>query len=121
MLQLFDFPEPSIINDHRDVTTVPTQALYLMNAPFVMEQARHTARRLLSGAAATDADRVVQAYRLILARPALADEQDRALAFIATIEQELAAAGTRPEQRTEDAWSAFCQAMFASAEFRYIE
>lgn len=34
ILALFDFPEPSIVVGRRDVTTVPTQALFFMNNPF---------------------------------------------------------------------------------------
>ncbi|MFP6763153.1 MAG: DUF1553 domain-containing protein, partial [Planctomycetaceae bacterium] len=39
MLQLFDFGDPNSIVARRDVTTVAPQALFLMNSPFVMEQA----------------------------------------------------------------------------------
>jgi hypothetical protein len=121
MLRLFDFPEPSIINDHRDVTTVPTQALYMMNSPFVMEQSRQTARRLLAGSDVSEAERLNRAYRLILSRPARGEEQGRSLAFIEQIQNELSGTAARGDQAAEDAWAAFCQAMFASAEFRYIE
>ena len=38
-LQVFDMADPSLIFGKRDVTTVPTQALYLMNNPFVLRQA----------------------------------------------------------------------------------
>ena len=38
-LQVFDMADPSLIFGQRDVTTVPTQALYLMNNPFVIRQA----------------------------------------------------------------------------------
>src|SRR5258708_15346334 len=43
MLGTFDFPEPSETKGVRDVTTVPTQALFLMNSRFVIEQARAAA------------------------------------------------------------------------------
>jgi hypothetical protein len=56
-----------------------------------------------------------------LSRPASGEEQDRASAFIQQIQDGLAAGGAKSDQRSEDAWAAFCQAMFASAEFRYIE
>ncbi len=46
-LQVFDFPEPSIIAGQRDVTTVPTQALYMMNSPFVLDRSKALAQRVL--------------------------------------------------------------------------
>ncbi len=43
MFETFDFPEPSETKGVRDVTTVPTQALFMMNSQFVIEQATHAA------------------------------------------------------------------------------
>ena len=43
ILQAFDFAEPSILVGQRDVTNVPTQALYLMNSEFVLGQAERIA------------------------------------------------------------------------------
>ena len=46
MLQVFDMADPNLIFGKRDVTTVPTQALYLMNNPFVLKQAEQMAERV---------------------------------------------------------------------------
>ena len=45
MFRTFDFASPDISNPQRYITTVPQQALFLMNNPFVAEQARHLASR----------------------------------------------------------------------------
>jgi len=45
ILNVFDFPHPSEITGQRPERTVATQALFLMNAPFVEEQARPTPER----------------------------------------------------------------------------
>ena len=47
MLQLFNFPDPSMTRGRRDMTNVPAQALGLRNHPFVHQQAEHHARRLV--------------------------------------------------------------------------
>ena len=47
-LQLFDFADPSLMKGKRDVTTVPLQALYLMNSEFVIDQSEAMARHLLN-------------------------------------------------------------------------
>ena len=65
---------------------------------------------------ATMPQRVDRAYRLALARPPTAGERDRALAFLRDFAAR--AGGTDPARA---AWSAFCQALFASAEFRYLD
>ena len=51
MFEVFDFADPSMVTGRRNVSTVAPQALFLMNHPFVMEQARLAAARLLEGAA----------------------------------------------------------------------
>ncbi|MEZ5325169.1 MAG: PSD1 and planctomycete cytochrome C domain-containing protein [Verrucomicrobiales bacterium] len=48
ILSNFDFPHPSEITGARANTTVATQALFLMNAPFVKQQAERLAVRLTS-------------------------------------------------------------------------
>ena len=45
VLRTFDFATPDTHSPKRFVTTVPQQALYLMNNPFVVEQAKRLAGR----------------------------------------------------------------------------
>src|SRR4029434_118724 len=40
LFRTFDFPSPDVSNPQRFVTTVPQQALFMLNSPFVVEQAR---------------------------------------------------------------------------------
>ncbi|MEO1980193.1 MAG: DUF1553 domain-containing protein, partial [Fuerstiella sp.] len=117
---IFDFPEPSIIAGSRDVTTIPTQALYMMNSPFVVEQSREMADRLLTERD-DDTDRIDLGYWLALGRSATSQEIARSLTFIDTTCEAIA-----DDQRTQQdarhmAWAGFCQVMLASAEFRYLE
>ena len=72
-LALFDGPDPNASTAKRSITTVPTQALFFMNDPFVHEQAEGFARRLLA-AHADEADRIRLAYRMALAAGRLAEE-----------------------------------------------
>ena len=50
MLELFNFPDPSVTRGRRDSTNVPSQALGLLNHPFVHQQAEVHAKRLLAEA-----------------------------------------------------------------------
>jgi hypothetical protein len=109
MLTLFDFPDPSLIIGERATTTVPAQSLYLMNNPFVIQQARAMADRLL-GNIPDDAARLTQAYRLCYSRPPSQKELENGHKFLEKYENQ------NPRRA---AWTALCQALFASAEFSH--
>ena len=70
MFRAFDFASPDQSAERRPRTTVPQQALFSMNAPFVIEQAKALAARPdVAGAPTTEA-RIAALYRAVLARPA---------------------------------------------------
>jgi len=117
MLRLFDFAEPSIIVGRREVTTVPAQALFLLNSSFVIEQSDHMARRIL--AAADDPARVRQAYRLALGRIPSDAEIAAATGLVRDTIASLPSGGGDGKQLR--AWSGLCQSLMACAEFRYLQ
>ncbi|KAF0177120.1 MAG: Uncharacterized protein FD161_2618 [Limisphaerales bacterium] len=82
-LRIFDFANPDMTSPGRVLTTVPLQALYLMNNGFVVEQARHVAARpeLLSGA--KDEEKVQFLYQLFFQRAPSAAELKLAVDYIA--------------------------------------
>jgi len=120
VLELFDFAEPSLVTGARDDTSVPSQALYLMNNPQVMKLADKTAERLTEKYL-SPTERIDGAFRLAFARPATASEAKAAEAFLA----KFVANETRGLRKKADveksAWAALAQALFAAAEFRYID
>ena len=79
-LEAFDPVEQTLVTGVRAATTVPSQALYLMNAPFVRQQALALAQRLLK--LPVD-DRLRQAWLLTLGREPRGRELKRAARFIA--------------------------------------
>ncbi|MCI0462315.1 MAG: DUF1549 and DUF1553 domain-containing protein, partial [Gemmataceae bacterium] len=117
VLDLFDAANPSLVVGKREVTTVPAQALFLMNSTFATDNARAAADRLLAAPDLDDSGRVDLGYRLALGRPATAAERERALTFV---RESAATLGTGRAGQV-GAWSAFCQTLFASAEFRYVQ
>jgi hypothetical protein len=117
MFTLFDFPDPSLPAAKRERRTMATQALYLMNSPAVVAQAKKLAERVLDDKTlTTDAARIDRAYVLCFGRPVRDNEQQRVVAYLA---ETTSAAGAKPDARTI-AWTSFCQTLFASAEFRYL-
>src|SRR5438445_1716745 len=73
-LEVFDFAEQGMVTGSRDATTVATQALYLLNDAFVRRQSLAMADRLLHRSESDDAERIDQAYRLTVGRPATTKE-----------------------------------------------
>ena len=67
IFRTFDFASPDATSPRRFVTTVPQQALFLMNSPFVVEQARHLAEDI-EAQASDPAERVRLFYRRVLGR-----------------------------------------------------
>jgi hypothetical protein len=82
MLDVFDLPNQNIACGARNVTTVPTQALTLMNNDFVLNQARLFAKRLEETAPGNIAKQVDLAYRIALTRAPGPDEKRLALDFL---------------------------------------
>jgi hypothetical protein len=121
VLDLFDFAEPTMVMGARDTTTVPTQALFMMNDAFVIEQAHDMAARVQNAAKLDDPGRVDLAYRLALGRGASATEKTRAVKYISEFQHDAGytAKETLKNSRA-DAWASFCQALMGSAEFRYL-
>ena len=119
LLNLFDFPDPDQTIGARSVTTVPTQSLYLMNSPFLREQALLTARTLLEAGGPDDKTRVSDFFLQALNRPATEQEVDQALDFIAKFQEKL---GRLPEASGNlrlKAWARYCHSVFASNEFLF--
>jgi len=119
-LAVFDFAEQGMVTGSRDSTTVAPQALYLLNDPFAVAQSQAFAQRLLGGAEANDAERIDGAYRLALCRPATAAEIDRGSRFLAEYAAAAREQGLLEPDATSAAWASYCQALFASAEFRFL-
>jgi hypothetical protein len=110
VFEAFDFADTSVVTGRRNASTVAPQALFLMNNPFVIEQSKQAAARLLAENQPDDVARIRRAYRWTLGRDPTPSEREVSLKF-------LAANGRDPK----DAWAALFHALFASADFRYVE
>jgi hypothetical protein len=109
IFEAFDFADPSVSTGRRNVSTVPPQALFMMNHPFVAEQAKHTAGRLMALGLADDAARAEWAYRVTLGRSPAQREKDAVVEYV------------RRAGDSADAWGDVFHALFGSVEFRYVE
>jgi hypothetical protein len=164
-LQAFDPVTQTLVTGHRDATTVPAQALFLLNSSFVRKQALSLARSLLKQQEIASPAKIKQAYRFALGRAPTTQELGRAHRFLADYQASYRNAPRKqalmpvvasavvaktsssespgftlpvdpdnidrtehiaveevvePESAKAAAWMSFVQALYASAEFRFV-
>lgn len=117
MMLAFDTPGPFTAVPRRSVSNVPSQALIMLNDPFVTEMARRWAERLLKAADRdSPEERILQMYESALGRPPEGAEMSAAMRFI---EDQATAYCVSPEQHTRDKriWSDLAHVLFNHKEF----
>jgi hypothetical protein len=115
LFRTFDLATPDTTSPQRHTTTVPQQALYLMNSPFVVEQAQRLAKRPEIATVAAPAERVQRLYATLFGRPATAEEVSLAAQFLASKD----AAPEGPNKLNP--WERYVQALLMTNEFVYID
>ena len=116
-LALFDGADPNSSTGSRDSTTVPTQALFFMNDPFVQARAESLVRRL--DPLPDDSARLNLAYSFCFGRVPEPDEIATAERFRASYADGLESGDEG--QRRRAAWTAWMRVMLASNEFLYVD
>ena len=103
LFTLLDFPNAAAPVGERDETTVPTQALLMMNNPWLTKQATRLAER-----AGGDVQKL---YTILYARPASAEEMESTQRFLR---------GYTALKNRSMAWTALCQTLIISHGFLYV-
>jgi hypothetical protein len=109
LFEAFDFGDINATLGQRNVSTVAPQALYLLNHPFVVDQARAAAERTMA-LSGSDEERITAAFRQTLGRAPSASEMEKCRRFLAS--------GPTPSLET---WTLLHQTLFACLDFRYVE
>jgi hypothetical protein len=84
MFRTFDFANPDVSNQGRFHTTVPQQALFMLNSPFVIEQARALVQRDEVKRNENPARKIQAMYQLVAQRVPESSEVGLAEKFIAS-------------------------------------
>jgi len=123
----FDFASPDASSAQRYHTTVPQQALYMMNSPFVVEEAKALLKRPEVTAAKDDPQRIRILYRLLYQRLPSPDETSAGLNFLKAI------AEIKPSQTTListakaaapaglSPWEEYAQTLLMTNEFNFVD
>ena len=118
VLTMFDAPEPTQSIGERSVTTVPTQALAMMNSPLVRQQAEKLFARLRPTKETPLAAAIDRGYQIAFGRSPSDVERTRMLEFI---EQQRSAMGGDTPDATDKALVEFCHVLLCLNEFVYID
>ena len=106
--ELFDFPDPNIVQGNRKQISTNQQALYLLNSPFVHEISLKLAKNTFSERVD---DQIFDLYQKIYLRKPSERELNRAVRFINEF----------PNARDDlHASSSFAHSMICSNEFLYL-
>jgi hypothetical protein len=119
-LGTFDEPDASSSTDVRVSSTVPQQALFLMNSDVVRNLAEGFARRLRAASSDSSA-RIELAHELAYSRRALPGEIQRADAYLQRYNQQAADAGLEPTEAESQAWLSYARTLLVAHEFFYVE
>ncbi|MEX0818538.1 MAG: DUF1549 and DUF1553 domain-containing protein, partial [Pirellulaceae bacterium] len=117
ILQLFDAPDAIQSIGDRGVTTVPPQALALMNSPLIRQMADKLAARVRKDGGAAPADIVEATFWIALARAPSDAERERMAAFI---NAQAASYGTDANSMNV-AIVDYCQLLLCLNEFVYVD
>ncbi len=119
-LGLFDEPDTNTTTDVRSSSTVPLQALFLMNSDFSRDTAGAFARRL-ARESSDPAARIRRAFELAYSRDPAPSEVERARRYVEDFARQAAAAGLSPKLADSEAWLSYARIILDANEFVYID
>jgi hypothetical protein len=119
-LTLFDGPDTNTSTEQRTSSTVPLQALYLMNNPFLHEQAAAFARRLMASSDDPQ-QRIELAQRLAWCRSATPAERERAAVYLTEYASAARQQRLTAEQAEREAWTSYARVVLTGNEMVYVD
>lgn len=110
LLMQFDYPDANVHAEKRSATTTPTQKLFMLNSPFMLERAKALAERVTTDASESDAASIQRAYQLLYGRSPESAETAAALAFL-----------RKPATGEVTRWQQYAQALLMANEMLYVD
>jgi len=112
MFRAFDFASPDLSVERRVRTMGPQQALFALNSPFMIEQAKALAARPEVTAMAEPACKSSAMFRLVFQRDPTSDEVAAAQDFVS---------GSHDSGSKLSAWEQFAQILLSTNELMYVD
>ena len=107
LYEVFDFPNPGLVSGTRNTSSVPTQALYMMNNDFVIKQARLVSTNIEKQEAKDLNRKITLAFLTCLGRSPSEEEMKTSLLFLQK---------NSPRVNLEG----LVHSLFACLDFRYL-
>lgn len=111
LFRLFDFPDAKRHTENRLPTTTPLQQLYLLNSPFLQQQAEAVTRLVLAESSVSDDEIARNLFRRILLREPSTEELTGSLGLVRHENGEF----------LPESWSFLAHSLLATNEFLYVE
>ncbi|MDE0312061.1 MAG: PSD1 and planctomycete cytochrome C domain-containing protein [Caldilineaceae bacterium] len=121
VLKIFDPPDNTQSIGLRDVSTTPGSTAFMLNAPFVWEQAERFAQRVRDRVGGDPGRQIESVYLIALSRPPTVEEREIGLSFLGQRGADAPEAGK--ETGSMDAPSPlvrYCHAVMSLNEFIYV-
>ena len=110
LLMQFDYPDANVHAEKRAVTTTPTQKLFMLNSPFVLEQAVSLVESLAQPADSRDESRVIALYERLFCRAPTLEELRLAVDFL-----------HKPTSAETTRWQQYAQMLLVSNEMLFTD
>ena len=107
IMQVFDFADPNMVTGKRTTSSVPTQALYMLNSSFIKENATSASKTIMMSQNISTS-KIEEAYKIVLGRLPTAKENQIIEKYLSSEEDEL------------KAWANIFQSLFSSIDFRFV-
>jgi hypothetical protein len=114
----FDGPDTNATTASRASSTTPIQSLFMMNDPFVHEQARKFAARLIA-TCPEEAKRIERAHLLAFGRGPTSEERASGLSYLGQVGSKLG--GITEEQKAAQAWESYARVLLRLNEFITVD
>ncbi len=119
LFRTFDFASPDTSSAQRYRTTVPQQALFMMNSPFLVEEAKAFTKREEIRTISDGRAKIIVAYGMLLGRDPTLEEIASGLRYLKGAEQ------IRPVRNASTSaltpLEEYCQALLMTNEFSFVD
>jgi len=115
IFRTFDHPSPDATSPGRFETTVPQQALFLMNSEFIIHNARLLAKRVIDSGEERSEGRIAKIYQIVYQRKPSQEEMETGIGFIEVAQEE-----GDPDAESER-WALYAQALLQSNEAMFLD
>ena len=111
LFEVFDYPNPGLVSGNRNTSSVPTQALFMMNNEFVMKQAQLTTELITKNQGMDLKEKIRLIFLTCLNREPRREEMDASIRFLEESK----------EKKSEDfRLDGLVHSLFACLDFRYL-